>query len=225
MLARWALQQGLKRIAATFSPSKPSLAQLPQISAPFSTTLPQWEEARPRPSPAFRPPTGAGPAPPSQPYRQPVSQAPSGGGPRRPPSTSPGGFRPPFRPPPPMRPYTPRNPPAAKGTIYIQSSRNNTIMTLVDPDGRTKAWSSSGCIGFKNSRKSTTFAAQAVAEQLAKKALKLGMPTLVVRIKGLGHGKESGVRALSKSGLVLTKIYDDTGLPHNGCRPPKKRRI
>ncbi len=112
-----------------------------------------------------------------------------------------------------------------KGVIYIQSTRNNTILTLTDLQGNTKYWTSAGSIGFKNSKKSTTYAAQAAAEILASQALNLGFYSVIVKIKGLGYGKESSVRALYKSKLVITKIIENTPIPHNGCRAPKKRRV
>ena len=112
-----------------------------------------------------------------------------------------------------------------KGIVHIQSTRNNTIITLTDLQGNTKFWTSTGNLGFKNSRKSTTYAAQAAAELLASKALNLGFYSISVKIKGLGYGKESSVRALYKSKLVITKISEITPIPHNGCRAPKKRRV
>lgn len=112
-----------------------------------------------------------------------------------------------------------------KGIIHIQSSRNNTIITLTDLQGNTKYWTSAGSIGFKNSRKSTTYSAQAAAEILASKALNLGFYSVIVKIKGLGYGKESAIRALYKSKLVITKIIEMTPIAHNGCRAPKKRRV
>jgi len=112
-----------------------------------------------------------------------------------------------------------------KGIIYIYSTKNNTLITLTDLDGNTKFWTSAGTLGFKNSRKSTTYAAQAVAEQTALKALNMGFYSVIVKIKGLGYGKESSIRALSKSRLLITKIVEHTPLSHNGCRASKKRRI
>lgn len=112
-----------------------------------------------------------------------------------------------------------------KGIIHVQSTRNNTILTLTDLQGNCKCWSSAGNIGFKNSRKSTSYAAQAVAEKLASQALNLGFDSVIVKVKGLGYGKLSAIRALSKSKLNVTKIIELTPIPHNGCRPPKKRRI
>nr|YP_010248088.1 30S ribosomal protein S11 [Micractinium variabile]AGZ19416.1 30S ribosomal protein S11 [Chlorella sp. ArM0029B]QTK15939.1 30S ribosomal protein S11 [Micractinium variabile] len=112
-----------------------------------------------------------------------------------------------------------------KGIIHIQSTRNNTIITLTDLQGNCKFWSSAGNIGFKNSRKSTSYAAQAVAEMVATKALNLGFDSVMIKIKGLGYGKFSAIRALSKSKLSVTKIIELTPIAHNGCRPPKKRRV
>jgi len=112
-----------------------------------------------------------------------------------------------------------------KGIIHVQSSKNNTIITLTDLNGNTKSWASAGTLGFKNSRKSTTYAAQAAAEQIADKALQLGFLSVIVKIKGLGYGKESTVRALYKSKLLITEIVEQTPVSHNGFRKKKKRRI
>lgn len=112
-----------------------------------------------------------------------------------------------------------------KGIIYIFSTKNNTIITLTDLQGNTKFATSAGGLGFKNSRKSTTYAAQAAAEQVALKAFTLGFQSVEVRIKGLGYGKESSLRTLFKSRLFITKIKEQTPVSHNGCRQPKKRRI
>ncbi len=112
-----------------------------------------------------------------------------------------------------------------KGIIHIQSTKNNTILTLTDLEGNNQCWTSAGSIGFKNTRKATRYAAQAAAERLASKALNLGFFSVVVKIKGLGYGKESSVRALYKSGLTIKKITEITPIPHNGCRAPKKRRM
>lgn len=112
-----------------------------------------------------------------------------------------------------------------KGIIHIQSTKNNTLITLTDLQGNTKFKTSAGTLGFKNSRKSTTYAAQAAAEELANKALILGFSSVIIKIKGLGYGKESTIRALYKSRLIITKLIEQTPIPHNGCRPPKKRRI
>lgn len=111
------------------------------------------------------------------------------------------------------------------GIIHIQSTRNNTIITLTDQKGNTKSWVSSGVIGFRNARKSTTYAAQVAAEKIATIALKLGFSSISVKMKGIGQGKENSVRALYKSGLIITKVEDRTSIPHNGCRSPKRRRI
>ena len=112
-----------------------------------------------------------------------------------------------------------------KGIIHIQSTKNNTILTLTDLQGNSKCWTSAGSIGFRNTRKATTYAAQAAAERLASKALNLGFSSVIVKRKGLGYGKDSSVRALYKSNLVITKIIEITPIPHNGCRAPKKRRM
>ena len=112
-----------------------------------------------------------------------------------------------------------------KGIIHIQSTRNNTILTLTDLEGNTKFWSSAGNLGFKNSRKSTSYAAQAVAELIATKAFSLGIDSVVLKIKGLGYGKLTAIRALAKSRLNVTQIVERTPVAHNGCRPPKKRRV
>ena len=112
-----------------------------------------------------------------------------------------------------------------KGLIHIQSTRNNTIITLTDLQGNTKFWSSAGNIGFKNSRKSTNYAAQAIAELVATKALNLGFDSVILKIKGLGFGKLTAIRALHKSKLHVTRIIERTPVAHNGCRPPKKRRV
>lgn len=111
------------------------------------------------------------------------------------------------------------------GIIHIQNTKNNTIITLTDLQGNTKFWASAGSLGFKNSRKSTTYAAQAAAEELANKALILGFSSVIVKAKGLGYGKESTIRTLYKSALSITKLIECTPVPHNGCRAPKKRRV
>lgn len=110
------------------------------------------------------------------------------------------------------------------GKIYCNSTSNNTILTLVDTRGNTKGWSCSGSLGFKNARKSTLYAAQAAAESVVKKAKALGYTHLRLRVKGLGRGKQSCLRALSKSGLKIISVEDQTPLPYNGCRNSKKRR-
>lgn len=111
------------------------------------------------------------------------------------------------------------------GEAYIQSSFNNTIITITDPQGNVVAWSSGGVVGFKGSRKSTPFAAQLAAENAAKKAMENGMKTVDVFIKGPGAGREAALRALQSAGLKIHLIRDVTPIPHNGCRPPKRRRV
>lgn len=111
------------------------------------------------------------------------------------------------------------------GVAYIQATFNNTIVTITDPAGNTIAWASSGSSGFKGSRKGTLYAAQITAGAAAKKAAEVGMKQVDVYIKGPGSGRESAIRALQASGLEITLIKDVTPVPHNGCRPPKKRRI
>lgn len=111
------------------------------------------------------------------------------------------------------------------GVAHVNASFNNTIVTITDPFGNTIAWSSSGANGFKGSRKSTPYAAQVAAEIAAKKAIDHGMRTVEVRVKGPGAGRESALRALSAAGFTVTSIKDITPVPHNGCRPPKRRRV
>ena len=111
------------------------------------------------------------------------------------------------------------------GKIYCNSTKNNTILTLIDTKGNTKGWSCSGSLGFKNARKSTTYAAQAAAESIIKKAKVLGYTHLRLRVKGLGRGKQNCLRALSKSGLRIISLEDKTSIPYNGCRNSKKRRV
>jgi small subunit ribosomal protein S11 len=111
------------------------------------------------------------------------------------------------------------------GVVHIQSTFNNTIVTVTDPAGNTVAWSSAGVKGFKGSRKSTPFAAQLVAEDAARKAVDHGMKTAGVVIQGPGAGRESALRAIQNAGLRVTMITDVTPIPHNGCRPPKRRRV
>ena len=112
-----------------------------------------------------------------------------------------------------------------KGIIYIQSTRNNTIITLTDLQGHTLFWTSAGCVGFQNARKSTPYAAQVAAEKVAHQALNLGFYTVRVKIKGLGYGKESCIRVLYKSKIYISQILECTPTPHNGCRTPLKRRL
>lgn len=111
------------------------------------------------------------------------------------------------------------------GIAHISSSFNNTIITISDVSGNAVAWSSAGVIGFKGSRKSTPFAAQSAAEDAAKKAMEHGLQNVSVYVKGPGSGRESALRALSAAGLKVTLIRDVTPVPHNGCRPPKRRRV
>ncbi len=112
-----------------------------------------------------------------------------------------------------------------RGIVHIQSTFNNTIVTVTDPQGNTIAWSSAGVVGFKGSRKSTPFAAQLAAEDAAKKAMEHGMHTVEVNVKGPGAGREAALRALHAAGLNITVIRDVTPIPHDGCRPPKRRRV
>ncbi|MCF8068631.1 MAG: 30S ribosomal protein S11 [Desulfobacterales bacterium] len=111
------------------------------------------------------------------------------------------------------------------GVVHIQSTFNNTIVTITDPVGNVVSWSSSGIQGFKGSRKSTPFAAQITAEDAAKKAMEHGMRNVEVYVKGPGAGRESALRALQAVGFKVTLIKDVTPVPHNGCRPPKRRRV
>jgi small subunit ribosomal protein S11 len=111
------------------------------------------------------------------------------------------------------------------GVAHIQSTFNNTVITITDVGGDTVVWSSAGQQGFKGSRKSTPFAAQMAAEECAKKAMEHGIRTLGVYVKGPGAGRESALRALQGAGMRITLIRDVTPIPHNGCRPPKRRRV
>ena len=111
------------------------------------------------------------------------------------------------------------------GVVHIHASFNNTIITIADPVGNTVSWSSAGARGFKGSRKSTPFAAQMASEDAARKALDSGVRSVVVYVKGPGAGRESALRALSTVGIKVTAIKDVTPIPHNGCRPTKKRRV
>jgi small subunit ribosomal protein S11 len=113
----------------------------------------------------------------------------------------------------------------AEGVAHIHASFNNTIVTITDRQGNTLAWATSGASGFKGSRKSTPFAAQVAAESAGKAAQECGVKNLEVRIKGPGPGRESAVRALNALGMKITLISDVTPVPHNGCRPPKRRRV
>ena len=112
-----------------------------------------------------------------------------------------------------------------KGIAHIQASFNNTVITITDTQGNAVCWSSSGAAGFKGSKKSTPFAAQRASEMVARKAIENGLKEVEVFIKGPGSGRESAIRALQAAGLKVTAIKDVTPLPHNGCRPPKRRRV
>jgi small subunit ribosomal protein S11 len=113
----------------------------------------------------------------------------------------------------------------ANGVVHIQSTFNNTIVTITDTVGNVIAWSSAGIQGFKGSRKSTPFAAQLAAQDAAKKAMENGMRSVEVYVKGPGPGRESALRALQATGFSVVMIKDVTPIPHNGCRPPKRRRV
>ena len=112
-----------------------------------------------------------------------------------------------------------------RGKAYIYSSFNNTIITLADPAGNVISWGTPGNSGFKGSRKGTPYAAQMAAEGAARKAVESGLRQVEVFVKGPGSGREAAIRALQSAGLVVTSIKDVTPIPHNGCRPPKKRRV
>jgi small subunit ribosomal protein S11 len=111
------------------------------------------------------------------------------------------------------------------GRAYIQSTFNNTIVTLTDPEGNVIAWGSSGTSGFKGSRKGTPYAAQMAAREAVRKAMMHGLRQVEVYVKGPGSGREAAIRSLQSSGLYITGIKDVTPIPHNGCRPPKRRRV
>ena len=113
----------------------------------------------------------------------------------------------------------------ANGVVHINSTFNNTMITITDAVGNVLAWSSAGARGFKGSRKSTPFAAQVAAGDAAAKAMEHGLKTVTVMVKGPGAGRESALRAISAAGLKITLIKDATPIPHNGCRPPKRRRV
>jgi small subunit ribosomal protein S11 len=113
----------------------------------------------------------------------------------------------------------------SSGVVHIQSTFNNTIITITDTAGNVISWSSAGGRGFKGARKSTPFAAQMASEDAVKKAMTQGMKNVEVYVKGPGPGRESALRALQTAGLVVTTIKDVTPIPHNGCRPPKRRRV
>ena len=111
------------------------------------------------------------------------------------------------------------------GIAHVQSTFNNTIVTISDMDGHTVAWASAGKVGFKGSRKSTPFAAQIAAEAATKEAVSLGLKKVEVWVKGPGAGREAAIRSLQAAGLEISAIKDVTPIPHNGCRPPKRRRV
>lgn len=113
----------------------------------------------------------------------------------------------------------------AEGVAHIKATFNNTIITITDATGNTVAWASAGKAGFKGSKKSTPFAATVAAEQAGREAFSLGVRRVSVRVQGPGSGRESAIQALSTAGLQVKSIQDVTPLPHNGCRPPKKRRV
>jgi len=112
-----------------------------------------------------------------------------------------------------------------RGRAYIQSTFNNTIVTITDPNGNVIAWGTAGSAGFKGSRKSTPYAAGMAADAAARKAMEHGVRQVEVYIKGPGSGREAAIRSLQAAGLVITTITDVTPIPHNGCRPPKRRRV
>ncbi len=114
---------------------------------------------------------------------------------------------------------------STNGVAHVQASFNNTIVTITDMDGAVITWASAGKVGFKGSRKSTPFAAQVAAEASAREALNLGMKRVEVWVKGPGAGREAAIRSLQAAGLEISAIKDVTPIPHNGCRPPKRRRV
>jgi small subunit ribosomal protein S11 len=111
------------------------------------------------------------------------------------------------------------------GVAHVNATFNNTMITITDAQGNAIAWASSGAQGFKGSRKSTPFAAQMAAEAVGRKAMEHGMKTLEIEVRGPGSGRESALRALQATGFIITSIRDVTPIPHNGCRPPKRRRV
>ncbi|MBY0403235.1 MAG: 30S ribosomal protein S11 [Cyanobacteria bacterium] len=112
-----------------------------------------------------------------------------------------------------------------QGVVHVQSTFNNTIVSSTDPTGNVIAWASAGTVGFKGARKGTPFAAQSAAESVAKKSMDQGMRSVEVFVNGPGSGRETAIRALQVAGLEITLIKDVTPIPHNGCRPPKRRRV
>ena len=113
----------------------------------------------------------------------------------------------------------------ANGVAHVQASFNNTIVSITDTDGNVISWASAGKVGFKGSRKSTPFAAQVAAEATAREAMNLGLKRVEVWVKGPGSGREAAIRSLQAAGLEISAIKDVTPIPHNGCRPPKRRRV
>ena len=112
-----------------------------------------------------------------------------------------------------------------EGVAHIKATFNNTLITLADKQGNAISWSSAGALGFKGSRKNTPYAATQAADKAAQEAISMGLSTIEVKIKGPGGGREAAIRALQAAGLKVTRIVDVTPIPHNGCRPPKKRRV
>lgn len=112
-----------------------------------------------------------------------------------------------------------------EGIVHIQSTFNNTMVTITDKMGNTISWCSAGVLGFKGSRKSTPFAAQNTVEEASKKAMEHGLRTVEIRVNGPGPGRDSAIRALTVAGLEVSRICDVTPIPHNGCKPPKRRRV
>jgi small subunit ribosomal protein S11 len=127
--------------------------------------------------------------------------------------------------PPPKKPKKTAKRSVATGIAHIQSTFNNTIVSITDVNGNVVAWASAGSRGFKGSRKSTPFAAQLAAEEAARKAMESGMRTVAIFVRGPGAGRESALRAIQAAGFKITLIRDVTPVPHNGCRPPKRRRV
>jgi len=113
----------------------------------------------------------------------------------------------------------------SNGTVHIKATFNNTIITIADSTGRTISWASAGKVGFKGSKKSTPFAAQMAGTSAAREAIDVGLRRVEVRVKGPGSGREAAIRSVSAAGLEVTMIRDVTPIPHNGCRPPKRRRV
>ena len=125
----------------------------------------------------------------------------------------------------PARPRRKERKNISSGVVHVNASFNNTMITITDAQGNTISWSSSGTMGFKGSRKSTPYAAQVAAEDAGRKAMEHGMRTVEVNVSGPGSGRESALRALQAVGFTVTSIRDVTPIPHNGCRPPKRRRV